>query len=82
MQALIGVVFEQQNLYERMSGRDNLVFFAQLFGVPMSRVDEVLDMVGLKERAKDKVKVYSNGMKQRLIIARCADQQAPGALPR
>ena len=69
MQALIGVVFEQQNLYERMSGRDNLAFFAQLFGAPKQRVDEVLDMVGLKERAKDKAKIYSNGMKQRLIIS-------------
>ena len=70
MQELIGVVFEQQNLYERMSGRDNLMFFAQLFGAPAKRVDEVLEMVGLSDRGKDKVKVYSNGMKQRLIIAR------------
>ena len=70
LQPLIGVVFEQQNLYERMSGRDNLAFFAQLYGAPMSRVDEALDMVGLKARAKDQAKVYSNGMKQRLIIAR------------
>ena len=67
---LIGVVFEQQNLYERMSGRENLAFFASLFGMPLRRVEEALDQVGLQERAKDKVKVYSNGMKQRLIIAR------------
>ena len=70
MHALIGVVFEQQNLYERMSGCENLAFFAQLFGAPSRRVDEVLDAVGLTNRAKDKVKVYSNGMKQRLLIAR------------
>jgi ABC-2 type transport system ATP-binding protein len=70
IQGLIGVVFEQQNVYERMSGRDNIAFFAQLYGAPMSRVDEVLDTVGLKERAKDQAKIYSNGMKQRLIIAR------------
>ena len=70
LQPLIGVVSEQQNLYERMSGRNNLDFFAQLYGVPARRVDEVLDIVGLKGRAKDKVKTYSNGMKQRLIIAR------------
>jgi ABC-2 type transport system ATP-binding protein len=70
MQALIGVVFEQQNLYERMSGRENLTFFAELFGSPVKRADELLEKVGLKDRGKDAVKVYSNGMKQRLLIAR------------
>ena len=66
----IGVVFEHQNLYERMTGRENLAFFASLFGVPRRRVDEVLVQVNLHDRAKDKVKTYSNGMKQRLLIAR------------
>ncbi len=70
LKPLIGVVFEQQNLYERMSGRENLVFFARLFGSPPRRVDQVLSLVGLQERAKDRVKTYSNGMKQRLLIAR------------
>jgi ABC-2 type transport system ATP-binding protein len=67
---LIGVVFEQQNVYERMSGRENLVFFCQLYGVSSKRADEVLEQVGLKDRAKDRVKSYSNGMKQRLVIGR------------
>jgi len=66
----IGVVFEHQNLYERMSGRENLVFAARLYAVPKCRVDEALEQVGLRERAKDPVKKYSNGMKQRLLIAR------------
>ncbi len=70
LQAVIGVVFEQQNLYERLSGRENLVFFCRLFGSPSKRADEMLDSVGLKGRAKDPVKIYSNGMKQRLLIAR------------
>lgn len=70
LKPLIGVVFEQQNLYERMSGHENLAFFARLFGSPIRRVDEVLSLVGLQERAKDRVKTYSNGMKQRLLIAR------------
>ena len=70
LQPLIGVVSEQQNLYERMSGRDNLSFFAQLYSAPARRVDEVLEIVGLKDRAKDKVRTYSNGMKQRMIIGR------------
>lgn len=66
----IGVVFEHQNLYARMSGRENLIFGAQLYGVSGQRVDEVLDQVGLRERSGDRVQHYSNGMKQRLLIAR------------
>ncbi|MBN2392494.1 MAG: ABC transporter ATP-binding protein [Anaerolineae bacterium] len=66
----IGVVFDSQNVYERLSARDNLLFTARLYGVDKRRVDEVLNMVGLTQRAKDKVKKYSNGMKQRLVIAR------------
>jgi len=70
LKPLIGVVFEYQNIYERLSGRDNLRFFARLYGVDRARVDTVLDQVGLVGRAKDKIKIYSNGMKQRLLIAR------------
>ena len=66
----IGVVFETQNIYERLSGRDNLAFFARLYGVNSGRVDEVLVQVGLENRAKERMKKYSNGMKQRLLIAR------------
>jgi len=66
----IGVVFEYQNLYERLSAKDNLIFSARLYGVPKRRVDETLEQVGLLDRAKDKIKTYSNGMKQRLLIAR------------
>jgi len=66
----IGVVFDNQNIYERMSARENLVFFARLYRVPRSRVDEVLAQVDLTERARDKVQKYSNGMKQRVLIAR------------
>jgi len=66
----VGVVFEQQNLYERLSGRENLVFSARLYGVGGWRVDEMLEQVGLHERAGDRIQQYSNGMKQRLLIAR------------
>ena len=66
----VGVVFEQQNLYERLSGRENLVFSARLYGVGGRRVDEMLEQVGLHERANDRIQQYSNGMKQRLLIAR------------
>ena len=66
----IGVVFEYQNLYTRLSGRDNLNFSTRLYGIPKSKVDEVLAQVEMEERADEPVKKYSNGMKQRLMIAR------------
>jgi ABC-2 type transport system ATP-binding protein len=66
----IGVVFEHQNIYERLSARDNLLFAARLYGVPKPRVDEMLARVGLSDRAKEKTRKFSNGMKQRLLIAR------------
>lgn len=66
----VGVVFEHQNLYERFSALDNLRFYGHLYGVGNGRVEKVLDQVGLLDRARDKVKQYSNGMKQRLLIAR------------
>jgi ABC-2 type transport system ATP-binding protein len=67
---LIGVVFEHQNLYERLSGRENLAFFARLYGAPAARVEESLELAGLRDRAREPVHAYSNGMKQRLLIAR------------
>jgi ABC-2 type transport system ATP-binding protein len=70
LKPLVGVVSENQNLYERMSGRENLAFAARLYGVENGRIDQALDQVSLLDRAKDKVQYYSNGMKQRLLIAR------------
>jgi ABC-2 type transport system ATP-binding protein len=70
LKPMIGVVFETQNLYQRLSARDNLNFTANLYGAPKTRVDEVLELVGLRGRANDRLKKYSNGMKQRLLIAR------------
>ena len=66
----IGVVFEDQNLYERLSARLNLEFSCWLYDLPKQRVDEVLELVRLRDRAKDSVKTFSNGMRQRLMIAR------------
>jgi ABC-2 type transport system ATP-binding protein len=66
----IGVVFDSHNVYERLSGRDNLRFAARLYRVEKSRVEEILALTGLTGRARDKVAAYSNGMKQRLVIAR------------
>jgi ABC-2 type transport system ATP-binding protein len=70
LRPLIGVVSEHQNLYERMSGRENLEFAARLYGKDTQRIEAALKQVDLLDRAGDKVQNYSNGMKQRLLIAR------------
>ncbi len=66
----INLVFEEQNLYERMSGLDNLLLFTGLYGVPRGSAGELLDLVGLSAAAKRAVRTYSSGMKQRLLVAR------------
>lgn len=73
----IGVVFEDQNLYERLSARYNLEFSCWLYGLPESRADEVLDLVHLRDRAKEPVRTFSNGMKQRVMIARALLHRPP-----
>jgi ABC-2 type transport system ATP-binding protein len=71
------VVFEEQNLYERISGRDNLRFSCWLYNLPDSRADEVLALVNLADRAKSPVRTFSTGMKQRLVIARALLHKPP-----
>ncbi len=70
LKRLIGVVFEYQNIYERMSAVENLNFIADLYGISRKRVGAVLEQVGLAGRAREPIKRFSNGMKQRLLIAR------------
>jgi ABC-2 type transport system ATP-binding protein len=69
-----GVLTETPSLYERLSGRDNLLTFGALYGVPEAdlkrRVDAILDQFGLLSRAADLTGSYSKGMKQRLALAR------------
>ena len=64
----------ERMLYYRLTGRENLNYFAELYDVPSSqltrRVSDVLGRVGLEERADEEVEKYSKGMKQRLQIAR------------
>lgn len=67
---IINVVPEDQNLYERLTGRANMDLFAELYGVPNSRVDDLLERVDLVEASSRPTKTYSSGMKQRLLIAR------------
>src|SRR4051794_36089553 len=56
----INLVFEDQNLYERLSGRYNLQMFAELYGAPEGRVDALLAQVSLAAVAKRRVKSYSS----------------------
>ncbi len=73
----IGVVFEEQNLYERLSAYNNLRFNCWLYNLPLRRINEVLDLVHLTERSKEPVRTFSNGMKQRLMIARALLHDPP-----
>ena len=73
----IGVVFEDQNLYERLSAQDNLRFNCWLYNLPAHRVDQVLELVGLRDRAKSRVRTLSTGLKQRLMIARALLHEPP-----
>jgi ABC-2 type transport system ATP-binding protein len=69
-----GVLTETPSVYEALTGRENLLVYGDLYGVPKEklaqRVDALLEEFGLSDRANDKVGSYSKGMKQRLAIAR------------
>jgi ABC-2 type transport system ATP-binding protein len=70
--AAIGYVPQDIAIYPDLTARENLVFFGSLYGMTgkelASRVDEVLETIGLKERAKDRSVEFSGGMKRRLNI--------------
>jgi heme exporter protein A len=66
----IGLLAHEPLLYRDLSGRENLRFHARLHGVAFERVEALLDQVGLRVRADDRVHTYSRGMVQRLAVAR------------
>lgn len=66
----VGAIVESPDLYMYMSGRKNLELIANMYkGITKDRIDEVIKLVGLEARIKDKVSKYSLGMRQRLGIA-------------
>ena len=69
----IGLVPQDLALYEELTARDNLKFFGALYGLAGAELDaalaSALELVGLADRARDRVKVFSGGMKRRLNLA-------------
>ena len=65
----VGAMIEGPAFYPALSGVENLKVLAKLGGIDFKRCDELLELVGLADRGKDKYKNYSLGMKQRLGIA-------------
>lgn len=70
----IGIVFQDPSIDDRLTGRENLYMHANLYGVPPSeqknRIDRVLRLVELEDRADDILRTYSGGMRRRLELAR------------
>lgn len=65
----IGYLPEQLALYDNLSGRETLAFFAKLKGAARTQIDSLLDLVGLGHAAERAVRTYSKGMRQRLGLA-------------
>jgi heme exporter protein A len=66
----IGLLGHEPLLYRDLTGRENLTYHARLHRAPGARVDEVLEAVGMRDRADDPVRSLSRGMVQRLTVAR------------
>lgn len=65
-----GVLTDNSGLYDKLSIEDNLLFYCDLYDVPTNKVDEVLDVVQLREEKKKRVAKLSKGMRQRVTLAR------------
>ncbi len=76
IRASVGILTEAPGLYERQSANDNLMFFAELFGLSAatarSQTERYLRLMGLWDRRDEAVGTYSRGMKQKMAIARAA----------
>jgi ABC-type multidrug transport system ATPase subunit len=66
----IGLLAHDPLLYRDLSGRENLGYHARLHGVGVERVEELLDAVGMRERADEPVRLLSRGMVQRVAVCR------------
>jgi heme exporter protein A len=68
----LGLIAHQSMLYRDLTARENLEFFARLYGIakPTERADRLLNVIGLADRADEPIKAFSRGMVQRVAIAR------------
>jgi fluoroquinolone transport system ATP-binding protein len=66
----IGVSFEQYNVYEKLTAKENLEFYRKLFDVPTEEPDKLLRLVGLEQVANKQTGTFSKGMKHRLTFVR------------
>jgi ABC-2 type transport system ATP-binding protein len=68
----VGFVLESDGLYDNKTAEENLWYYARIYGMaePAERIDRILALVELRDRARDKVGTYSKGMRQRLALAR------------
>jgi len=66
----VGVLFAEDSLYRHLSARANLIFQCRLYGLPRSRADEVLDLVGLRDRARQNAGKLGSGLARRLALGR------------
>ncbi len=68
----IGFVLDTDGLYDSMTADENMDYYARIYDMTeyKERIRELLDMVGLENRAKDRVSTFSKGMRQRLALAR------------
>jgi ABC-2 type transport system ATP-binding protein len=71
-QGLLGIVPQEIALYQTMSARENLSFWGRMYGLKgnhlQKRIDDVLEIIGLSDRAKEKIDTFSGGMKRRVNI--------------
>ena len=70
----IGIVFQEPSIDDHLTGRENLYMHANLYGVPASeqkeRINRILELVELEDRADDLIRTYSGGMRRRLELGR------------
>ena len=70
----VALLPQEAGIYERLTARENIIYYGGLYGIPIEelerRTDELLEVVGLKEKENYQVKGFSGGMKRKVLVAR------------